>query len=234
MKSLSSFTTPPGFKLLQLGQSGVGKSHRALDIALRYGPVLVLDYDKNISRMFQDLKKKDALDKVLLCDDAVMYGYAEFEKFFKAEASKKDLSYASVLIDTATFLSDAFYEELTKHSYFGNPSNTLKLYGELGARMTKAVKLIGDLPVNFIINAHEKLLDNGSYDIIGKGSSADVWSKMFGEKHRLITRPKSLVPRVKGAMSDGLVTSRTDLLDADGFFKDAAANELFDEIAYKR
>jgi hypothetical protein len=55
-----------------------------------------------------------------------------------------------------------------------------------------------------------------------------------GTRDKGLDAPKSLVPSVKGAMSDGLVTSRTDLLDADGFFKDAAANELFDEIAYKR
>jgi hypothetical protein len=233
MKLLSEYTTPPGFTLLQLGASGVGKSHRALHIALRYGPVMVLDYDKNISRMYEKLQAKNALDKVMLCDEADMYSFEKLERYLRLEAKKPKLDYATIIVDTATFLNSAMHEELTKHSYFGDSKNVLKMFGELGTRMTKIQELIASLPVNFIMNAHEKFNEGGQAEIVGHGKSSDMWSKRFGEKHRLMTRPKSLIPRVKAAMSDGLVTSYTDRLDADGFFKDDQANDMFDNIAYK-
>ena len=100
--------------------------------------------------------------------------------------------------------------------------------------MTKIMQEIQKMKVNFIMNCHEKVLESGATEIIGKGNSSDIWAGLFTEKHRLTTRPKSLVPRVKAAMSDGLVTSRTDLLDGDGFFKEATPEGLFDMIAVRR
>lgn len=252
MAKLSELKQSLGIKLLQLGASGVGKTHRAIDIGLRYGNVCVLDFDMNLSRMVPNLEAKGQIDKVefetfinpgdekactvngvldLKKLDAKRYD--NLRKYCSEIRLKPELSFQTLILDTSTFLNSMLYEALMSDPVYGNPTNALKMFGELGGRMTQIIKELSALPCNFILNAHEQITANGVFEIIGKGNSAALWEKMFSERHRIMTSPKSLIPRVKAAMADGLVTGSTSMVDADGFLKPESIS-MFDSIAYKK
>jgi hypothetical protein len=252
MAKLSDLQQSLGIKLLQLGASGVGKTYRALDIGLRYGNVCVLDFDRNLSRMVPHLT---AIGKVDAVEFEVFYTpedekactvngvldlrkldsirYANLKKYCTTVRALPVLPYQTLIVDTSTFLNDLIIEALQADPYFGNPSNMLKMFGELTTRMCQVVKELASLPCNFILNAHEQLNNNGQFEIIGKGRGSDYWEKTFAERHRIMSSPKSLVPRVKAAMSEGLVTGSPRFLDAEGFFKPEAIG-MFDSIAFKK
>jgi hypothetical protein len=252
MAKLSDLKQTLGIKLLQLGASGVGKTYRAIEIGLRYGNVCVLDFDRNISRMVPLLTSKGVLDKVEFetfitpemekactssgtlnlrkLDDNRLFALRQYCTEVRAKA---ELPFQTLVIDTSTFLNDMIFEALLNDPVYGNPSNTLKMYGELGGRMSQIIKELSALPCNFILNAHEQINGQGEYEILGKGNSAGLWSLAFAEKHRIMSTPKSLVPRVKAGMAPNLVTGSPHLLDPEGFLKPEAIS-MFDSIAYKK
>jgi hypothetical protein len=252
MAKLNELQQTLGIKLLQLGASGVGKTYRALEIGLRYGTVCVLDFDQNLSRMVPLLKergvdgqvefeifytKKDVdtctvngvLDSRKL--DAVKYN--NLKNYCTKMRQLPVFPYQTLIVDTSTFLNDLIIEALHADPYYGNPSNMLKMFGELSTRMCQILKELSSLPCNFILNAHEQINHNGVHEIVGKGKGSDFWEKTFAERHRIVSNPKSLVPRVRAAMADGLVTGSPKLLDADGFFKPGELS-MFDDIAIKK
>lgn len=253
MKAISELSNQLGIKLLQRGASGVGKTHRALQIALQYGPVLVLDFDGNVQRNVPLITKLDKtalvmVEDFLLDSDAQTFKVngimdtakrdaervTRISKFVTESLMKDSLEFATIIVDTSTSLSELIFNSLKSHPIWGQRKETMGMYGELGEITKKLYKDLAALPVNLIVNAHEEVDGNGVFQIVGHGKSASMWEKPFADKHRIIPGQKTLVPKVRAAMAEGLVCGNAALLDADGFIKSEHIVSMFDDIAIRK
>lgn len=238
---LSDTEKTKNFKLLQVGESGAGKTHRALTATV-FGPVFFIDTDDKV-RGFAS--KLDNAQKELVefhtCRnakdvmEAVKYARDNIDKF------------ATIVFDTWSrwhdFCMDAHVEL--------NPAKRPTVKNELGATVAQltmpdwgAIKQLNkkmllhllSLDANIIVNTHVgKATGADDRQVLTVGTTGSFGQEMpqyFPETHYLYINMDGKF-RVKGKRAQNIIANSSlqdDLFDSAGNFKDDTLN-VFKEVA---
>ena len=226
---LSDASKMSRFTLLQVGESGHGKTTRSLS-ATRFGNVKIIDVDNKLAALRTripvseqskiDFDVPGTFDALLASIDSV----------------RSSNEFATVILDTWSRAHDLTIE---KHKA-SNPKLTTFSFADWGAikQMNQMLlfKLLA-LPQNIIVNTHVgKDKDASDRAILTVGTSGSFGAQLpqyFNETHYLNFDMKY---KVRGNKSNSIVanTSLPDsLLDSNGNFIKTDLS-IFDEIAYKK
>jgi hypothetical protein len=225
---LSETKTMSNFKLLQVSESGHGKTWRSLS-ATRFGPVLVIDVDNKLTAM-RDRIPADAQELIHV---EVPRSAKDVQQIVDGLVSRNP--YSTVVLDTWSRWHDLAIEG---HKAL-NPKQTAMELRDWGAikQANKAFlfKLLS-LNCNVIVNTHVgKEKDSADRQVLTVGTTGTFGTEMpqyFNETHYLYFDSKF---KVKGNRSNSIVanTSRPEsMLSPNGDF---TVNDLsiFDSIAFK-
>ena len=126
-------------KMIVFAQSGFGKSTA---LGTLEGSTLILSSEAGLLV----LDDKD-IDTIEVTDtDTLGEIYVDIKE--------GKLDYDNVCLDSLTEIGEIVVNELEQDEYYGDPSNTFKLWGQYTKKMTKIVKLFRDLPnCNVVITA---------------------------------------------------------------------------------
>lgn len=220
-KALSRFT------LLQVSESGHGKTTRALS-ATRFGSVKLIDLDGKLTAM----RSRIPAEQQALIDFDVPKTYDELVALLDPA---KLVGFSTVVIDTWSRAHDLTIE---KHKSLNPKLVTLTLqdWGSVKSMNTNLLSRILSLPQNIIVNTHvgkdKDALDRAILTVGTTGSFGAMMPQYFNETHFLFYDGKF---RVRGGRSNSIVANTAlpeKLLDSNGLF---IQNDLsvFDEIAYR-
>lgn len=245
---ISEVKTQKGFKLLQLSESGSGKSTRALD-AIRFGKVCVIDIDNKLKELvdanadrFNDtnvdlasvLDPTTKTERMVRSVPDIRTFITNAQKAFAANAAP----FSTLVMDT---LSE-FQDIVEQHHATSNKKSVL----EFSFPDWRAVKELNmeilrgllSLPCNVIINAHLKK-DKNVFDQIElvpglTGKAGEEAQRAFNEIHFLKYKDKKYVAFGRPQPTCSLVKTLRDksLLDESGAFK-VSDLSIFDSIAFK-
>lgn len=240
---LSEIQQQKGFKLLQLAESGHGKSTRALD-ALRFGKVCVIDIDKKLKELCEAnvQKYKDADIDVASVQDAVtkkqrlLKSFAEVQTYIN-NLKPDNLPFQTLIFDTLSECQDLIewhHAQLNKKTPLEFSYPDWRAIKELNLSFLRTLL---SLPCNVIVNAHLKK-DKNVFDQVTlvpglTGKAGEEVLRLFNEVHFL--RYKDNKWNAYGRpqpQSDSVKTLMSSKLDSSGLF---VKNDLsiFDEIAFK-
>jgi hypothetical protein len=233
MPKLTENIKPTGFKLLQYGESGSGKSVRAAMFA-QFGPVYFFDFDNKIGNIqaymrakFPQLAERIEYDVYRGGDADVVIRVSEKLKAVEANVAK----YATLVIDSWTQFERTYLDHLmSKYMGIGG-----KGWGAARTtiQITKDEKIIipgtedhqlknrafpefidrlTALPLNIIVNCHVKEVMKGPATIAASGEVAKTLPKYFNEFHYLyVASGNAFRVRVRGNDDFLANTSRTDV-----------------------
>lgn len=248
MKSLKE-QGPTRFKLLQIGESGSGKTTRALS-ATRFGKVAVFDFDGKL----RELRSRVPKDQWELIESETFKTYdAALEDL---QALEKDNPYSTVVIDTWSLWHSLAIDK--QKSLYGNRKAKLSWDDWSGVRSfseTFLNTLLG-LECNIIINAHAEIKESKSgYSVLSVGTTGSfglTLPHVFQETHALEQAAggkytvRGLPSSRNYTYSDGQGGKLTgtlkiiantglaeDKLDSRGLFK-VTDLSIFDDSAYRK
>lgn len=166
-----------GVKILLFGSSGVGKTTQ---LGTMEGKTLILSAESGLLV----LKDKD-VDVIDITDISTI------GQVYKA-LKNGELKYDNVAIDSLSEIGDMIVSELEADEYYGNPSNTFKLWGEYSKTLVKICKLFRDLKgINVIFTAlKESAEENGIVKYMPQVPAKKAQSKLaslFDEVYYLTT-----------------------------------------------
>lgn len=229
------------FRLLQISESGHGKTHRTVT-ATQFGKLLIFDTDNKLT----DARDKYIAygDKIELASistkdgDRLVNSYDEILNYvinLNKAYSEGEKPYATVAFDTWSTLHDLTIE---KHRSM-NPNLkqfTQQDWGAILRLNSELFNRILALPCNLIINAHigksKNVYDQTILTVGTTGSFGEGMLKYFNETHAL--RYELGKYKARGKPSDTLVSKTMlddKLMDSSGNF---LVNDLsiFDSTAY--
>lgn len=225
---LSDAKKTTAFKLLQIAESGHGKTTRALS-ATRFGGVLVIDCDNKLTGMRTRVSAKDQE----LIEFEVPKTYDDIISVLDAVAKRKDI--ATVVLDTWSRAHDLTIE---KHRSL-NPKVLQFSFQDWFSIKQMNQNLLARLlalPQNIIVNTHvgrdKDAADRSILTVGTTGSFGSTMPQYFGETHYLIFDSGY---KVRGGLSNSIVANTSlpaTLLNSNGFFLKTDLS-IFDEIAYK-
>jgi len=224
---LSQTKTSQRFAMLQVAESGHGKTFRAAS-ATRFGPVKFIDADNKLTGLRTRLtaEQQDLIEvEIPTTYDAIMKSVIETD-------AKK---YATIVIDTWSRVHDLTIE---KHKGINPKVATLELrdWGQIKMLNKQLLNAILSFKGNVIINAHVGRDRNAADQVIltvgTTGSFGAEIPQYMSETHYLYFDNKY---RVKAARTNQIVANTSlpeKFVDATGNFI-ATDLSIFDEIAYK-
>jgi hypothetical protein len=248
-----------GIRLLQYGDSGVGKSIRASEAA-RWGKVQYHDFDEQTQNLASYLTEvyPERVDKIEVITYAGLPDAKKWERFDKTltvlEAGTHDIK--TLVIDSYTRFENVYFNFLASvynpaTGSFGTPRKTVKIgqgdelilpgtndYFILAAAVKKITGRLKDLQVNVIVNAHVRDYIENRQQIVSQGTiqaAGQIRAFLpteFTEFHRLFVDDYGK-HRVQAKPSRYWLakTSLTNI-PQNGILKDGSL-EVFDERAIK-
>ena len=176
------------FTLLQVGDTGHGKTTRALS-ATRFGPMFVFDFDKKLKAAARNADEK-TLSLVSMAE------YADFVKALsdaKALASEFDAGkkpFATICVDTYTALNELVYMNcLGKQAEAMNIKTDFSVWGNVAHQCNAFFNILLSLPCNLIVNTHvaktETVDGKQALGIAGKGSHGNSLPHKMTDTHYL-------------------------------------------------
>jgi hypothetical protein len=242
---VSNFGTPLGdalknlakFELLQVGDTGHGKTTRALS-ATRFGPMYVFDFDGKIQGAARELPKEtqDLIRADNYRDKDFDFAYSKLKEL--ATIYKKgETPFATVVIDTFTMMNEKVCDK-----YFGEgvkpaSRDPRQIWGLVSQDQSNFFKVLHSLPCNIIVNAHVSKVENAEgkqvLGISGKGSFRDSLPKKMTDSHYLyFDLGKWHIRCAKSATLPANSNIPKKFIDAKGnvTIQDLS---IFDEFAYK-
>lgn len=226
------------FDLLQVGDTGSGKTTRTLD-AVRFGKLYVFDFDGKIGGAVRD-KIKDLAGKV----DFDNYKSADFDKAYsdlraiKAEFDAGRTPYATVAIDTFTLLNEAAYiKAMGKKLEQPGTKATFDEWGIIKNYLLNFINTLLSLPCNTIINAHIKQTENAEGKTVlgveGQGGFASSIAKKVSDSHYLFYDLKHKVRAAKSATLPANSNIDKKYIDANGLVT-VPGLACFDDYAFRQ
>lgn len=178
------------FELLQTGDTGHGKTTRALT-ATRFGPVYVFDFDGKLQGALRDLSSEE---KILIRSDN--YKFQTFDHAYKklqeleALYAAGETPFATVVIDTFTMLNEkAYIKAMGKKLHKDGAKASYDEWGVIGNCLLNFFNILSNLPCNVIINAHiAKVEDAAGRQVLGvegQGSFKNKIAKRVTDSHYL-------------------------------------------------
>jgi hypothetical protein len=226
------------FDLLQVGETGAGKTWRTLD-AVRFGPLYVFDFDGKIAgavrenlpkyegKVFYDNFNAKTFDEA----------YARL-KAIKAEFDAGRKPFATVAIDTFTLLNEAAYiSAMGKKLDQKGAKATFDEWGIIKNDLLNFMNLLKSLPCNTIINAHVALVENAEgksvLGVEGQGGFARTLAKKMTDSHYLFfDQAKFKVRAAKSATLPANSNIDRKHLDPSGLVVTPGLG-CFDDYAFK-
>lgn len=218
-----------GFKLLQIGESGAGKTHRSLTAAA-FGPVYVIDLDRKLEG-YVDKLPNDTKAKILY--DTPDTAAETLDCLAKARSKKAEI--ATLVLDTWTR-----WHQIAQDTHLDlNKAKRTVAESPLGAieQLTQpdwgAIKRINykflmellSLPFNIIINTHVgRAIDQMGNQVFTVGTTGSFGQEMpqfFQETHQCYIDMNGKY-KVKALRSNKMVANsalRPDNFEANGNLK---------------
>jgi len=235
MPNLNNIDNIKKFKLLQLGESGVGKTTRALS-ATRFGRVFLFDFDDKLSQLAPKIPE----------EQRKLIDFETFDTFDQAnnrlaeltdEFNKGTNPYSTIIVDTWSRWHDLAIEK----QKVLNPRRKKFEFEDWGAVKNYNRQFINDirsLPCNLIVNTHVGMKESASGDVVltvsTTGSFGRDLPQYFQETHFMEYDLGKF--RVKAMQSSRLVANTglpVDFYDNKGYLKTNTL-EIFDQIAYRK
>lgn len=163
-----------GIRLIQYGDSSVGKTVRASEAA-RWGHVEIHDFDEQTSNLAAFLTEKDPkrMENISVISYRGLSDIEKVDKFFARlmELQKDSSKLATLVVDSYTALEAALLVQvLAEHNPdskdYGKGRRDVSFSGQelivpgtmdyhiLGVSIFKLVRFLKNLPINVILNAH--------------------------------------------------------------------------------
>lgn len=238
INNLSDTEVAKGFKLLQIGESGDGKTHRALT-ATMFGPLFVIDLDNKL----KGYVKKLPLPQRQLIDYVVCQTAQEVNDTINSLDDK----YATICFDTWTVWHDMLIADHTERNrskrvvvkaFDGSLVEQFAMpdWGTVKAINKRFLRKLLSLPFNIIVNTHvgrsQDAQDRQVLTVGTTGSHGAEMPRSFEESHYLYADNIGK-RKVRGRKGMGGIVANTqlpeDLLDPAGNFKptsDLSDNDL--------
>jgi hypothetical protein len=222
------------FKLLQVGESGNGKTTRALTAA-QYGPVFFYDFDDKLTQLAPKV-------------DADTKSKVEFETFKEYKDAEKHLlellasfksgqrPYATVVVDTWSRLHDI---EIEHHKKLNPRVKKFSFddWGVIKGMNREFVSMLLQLPCNLIVNCHVgKRMDAQDNQVLTVGTTGSFGQELpqyFQETHYLYYEMGRF--KAKCTKTSKIVANTglpVDLYDDKGVFKSNSL-DIFKQTAYR-
>lgn len=249
-----------GLRLIQYGDSGVGKTVRASQAA-RWGKVEYHDFDDQTQNLAAYLMAKhpDRVDQIEVVSYAGLSDAEKWAKFDKrlAQIERGETDIQTLVIDSYTRFETVYFNFLASvynppTGGFGTPRKTIETgkddtlvlpgtndYAILAAAVKKLTGRLKDCKINIIVNAHVREPQPGSRGEAGKpgclAASGQIRAFLpteFTEYHRLFVDNYGK-RRVQATTAMGYC-AKTALTDvpANGILKTNSL-EVFDDRAVK-
>jgi hypothetical protein len=195
-------------KIVQIGESGSGKTHRTLT-AIDFGPMFFFDCDKKLANYASSGKLTDAqLENIdYICPNTTAEIVNKLQEF--SQQGDK-LKYATIVLDTFSRWNELLVEEI--HEELGGKMN---IPGWTKVKMVNAkmLKQIFSLPCNVIVNAHlaekENAIGELGFTAGGSGSASQMLPEFVDECHYLYIKRPNNVHAVQGKGSGKFTVVKT-------------------------
>lgn len=218
-----------GFKLIQTGEPGSGKTYRACSAA-KFGPVFVIDTDNKLIGLKNRLPAEwvDQIDvETPTTSDAYMAIMRNLDSLPK--------KYSTVVLDTMSRAYDRMVDNMKQLNPKGDGR---QIYGAAYSANVELINKLFSLPMNVIVNTHVGMeeMEDGTKKLTSStaGKFGATLPQYVNEVHychlNLANKPK-----VRGEPSS-IVVARTVVdkkyLDSSGLFL-VEDLSIFEPIAYK-
>ena len=218
-----------GFKLVQAGEPGAGKTYRACSAA-RFGPIKVWDIDNKLIELKNRLPKEwvDKIDvDVITTPEAFTKSIAEMHTYPK--------HFSTLVIDTLSRLYDRAVEKVRAQNPKGDGR---QIYGVAYGENKQLLPQILSLPMNIIINAHVGMetMEDGTQKLTSStaGKFGKEVPEFVNEVHYCYLNIANK-HKVRGEPASNVVARTVcdkKLLDAQGIFLTEDLS-IFDDRAYR-
>lgn len=236
--SLNNIEEIKKFELMQTGDTGHGKTTRALT-AVRFGPMFIFDFDGKIQGATRNMKEDDK-KKVFINsykDKTFEQAYEDL-KGIKALFDKGEKPFATIVIDTFTILNEkAFIKAMGKKLDVKGSKASFDEWGVIGVDLLNFFNILYSLPCNIIVNCHvaktEDATGKAVLGVEGQGSFKNKIAKRMTDSHYLLFQNGKYVVRARNSDSVPANSCLPDsMIDQNGLLK---VNDLsiFDNYAYK-
>ena len=233
-----SKVTSSKFELLQTGDTGAGKTTRALD-ATRFGPVFIMDLDGKLVSTASTLSEEQ---KALVhFEDLKSASWKEINQLLqeiKADFDAGNVPFATLVVDTFTILNEkAYLKAMGKKIDDPKAKATFDEWGIIGNLLLNFFNTLHSLPCNIIVNAHVAKNENAEgkqvLGVEGMGSFRNKIAKKMTDSHYLYFEMNKF--HIKAAKSGALPANSAvnkKFLDAQGRLTTPSL-EIFNERAFK-
>lgn len=225
-------TVEKQLKIVQIGESGSGKTHRALS-ALQYGPMFFFDCDNKLANYASSGKLTDQqLEQV---DFMVPKSTSEIlNQIAILEKAGESIKFATIVLDTFSRWNELVIEELIEKNN-GQPLR-IQDWGTVKVINARFLKRIFSLPCNVIINAHlaekENAVGESGFTAGGSGSAAQMLPEFVDECHYLYIKKPNNTHTVQGKGSGKFTVVKTLLTqELDGLVFKSASLDIFKNFA---
>lgn len=222
-----------GFKLLQYGMSGAGKTQRMLS-ALKYGPMFILDTDNKYNNFADAVLTPQERGQIVAVNPKSLQEI--FDVFTKLQKLGANIPFATVCIDTFSRLNEVALEHVHKEN--GGKMN-IPGWTELKRLLSGFFKQgVFPLPSNVIVNAHaaekENALKELEITIGGDGKSGAMLPELVDECHYLyIKRPDN--KHIVQGKGSGVILAKTLFKDhLEGLNFKTSDLSIFEKVAITR
>lgn len=243
---MSKFGTPIGkalkelakFELLQTGDTGHGKTTRALD-ATRFGPVYFFDFDGKLQGAVRNLtpEQRELISYDNYKDKDFNYAFDKLKEL-KGLYDRGEGPFATVVIDTFTLLNEkAYIKAMGSKLEKPGAKATFDEWGVINTDLLNFFNVLHTLPCNIIVNAHVAKTENAEgkqvLGVEGMGSFRNKIAKKMTDSHYLyFDIGKWHIRCAKSATLPANSNIDPKFIDKKGNVTTASL-EIFDEFAYK-
>lgn len=225
------------FTLLQNGDSGAGKTTRALT-ATQFGPVLIRDYDGKVEAALRHFPEELSLVKENIFVQPMSELTVEdiIEETQKLVKQKATLPYATIVEDTYTLMNNLMYSAL-KERYSG-----FDLYGRLKDAIIDIYDALWKLPCNLIVNCHPQVVeveDAGSTQgkttgVQGNGRAFESLFRRFSDQQFIKRTDTKNIVVLKNSATYSVNTSVDPKWINPKGYATTFGLEIFESVAYKK
>ena len=219
-------------KLVQLGESGSGKTHRALT-ATDFGPMYIFDCDGKLENYANSGLLTD--NQLSLIEfDYVKNSAQVMAKLREFKSMGDKLPHATIVLDTFSRWNEILISEITEVS---KKKMQIQDWGELKNINAKFLKELFSLPCNIIINAHlaekENAVGELAFTAGGAGSASQMLPEFVDECHYLFIQKPANKHTVQGKGSGKLTIVKSLLKDKiKGLNFEDGGLEIFKKFAH--
>lgn len=226
------------FQLLQVGESGHGKTTRMFS-ASRFGRLYVFDFDGKIQGAARNLS---VADKSLIFTDnfkehPVSVAFKRLDEI-KNSFDKGEKPYATIAVDTFTNLNEKLYIKAMGKKLEAGTKAEYDEWGKIDNDMIRFFDKLFSLPCNLIINCHlgegeDRTTKRAKYIPAGRGGYRHNLAGKMTDTHYLFIENGAYCVRVRNSETYPVNTIMPDRFITPKGLTTVNDLSVFDEYAFK-